>query len=706
MISPYPKIINRLIHLIILLICIINENSHCRPFSIDDILSVPYPISLTAAFQSDQIAWILNDQGVRNIWTAQAPDFNPVQLTHYTEDDGQPISQLALTPDGAKLVYVRGGSLNLAGEHPNPTSDPLGTEQAIWAISTKGGKSWKLAQGSNPVISPTGKEILFTYEDQICVAFIDTSMEDSIRNSQQLFQARGSNNNPKWSPDGLKVLFVSDRKDHSFIGVYSRMEHKILWIAPSVDRDSDPVWSPDGRKIAFIRVPGARKNELFNYMGGWSFAIWIADATTGEGHELWRSPADDGGFAQYYPSKPLRWTKNNQLLFYSEHEGWMHIYSIPASGGSPLDITPEQGETEHSSVSRDGKYLYYSSNYLDIDRRNIWRVPTSGGNPIQLTKGNGIETDPVSLSSGKYIVFRSASARRPQAITLISEADGGNFRIISPKNMPSQFPIKQLVEPKSVIIKASDGLQIHCQLFISSDEKSGKRKPAVIFMHGGPIRQMLLGWHYMEYYAKSYAFNQFLANTGYVVLSVNFRAGIGYGRNFRRAENQGPRGASEYRDIIAAGLYLRNLSEVNAERIGLWGGSYGGYLTALGLARDSDLFAAGVDLHGVHDWAFRATDFSPGGEWAIIGEELLEMAYKSSPVSDLSYWSSPILLVHGDDDRNVLFAQTTDLAQRLRNRGVPVETLVFPDEVHSFLKHKSWLQTFQAAADFFNRFLK
>jgi len=241
MTSIYPKIINHLIYLIILLIFIINENIYCRLFSIDDILSVPYPKSLTAASQTDQITWILNDQGVRNIWTTQAPDFNPVQLTHNTDDDGQPISQLVLTPDGANLVYVRGGSLNSAGEHPNPTSDPLGTEQAIWAISTKGGKSWKLAKGSNPVISPSGKEILFTYKDQIYVAFIDTSMEDSIPNSQQLFQARGSNNNPKWSPDGLKVLFVSDRKDHSFIGIYSRMAQKLLWIAPSVDRDSNPV---------------------------------------------------------------------------------------------------------------------------------------------------------------------------------------------------------------------------------------------------------------------------------------------------------------------------------------------------------------------------------------------------------------------------------------------------------------------------------
>ena len=133
--------------------------------------------------------------------------------------------------------------------------------------------------------------------------------------------------------------------------------------------------------------------------------------------------------------------------------------------------------------------------------------------------------------------------------------------------------------------------------------------------------------------------------------------------------------------------------------------NYGGYLTALGLARNSDLFAAGVDLHGVHDWKFRATDFSPGGFWGLQGEELLLQAYQSSPVADLSNWSSPILLVHGDDDRNVMFAQTTDLVQRLRKHDVHVEILVFPDEVHGFLRHENWLRTFLTAADFFDRCL-
>jgi dipeptidyl aminopeptidase/acylaminoacyl peptidase len=133
--------------------------------------------------------------------------------------------------------------------------------------------------------------------------------------------------------------------------------------------------------------------------------------------------------------------------------------------------------------------------------------------------------------------------------------------------------------------------------------KEDQTHPAVIFFHGGSRLQMLLAWHNMDYCNNAYAMNQYLASLGYVVLSVNYRSSIGYGLDFREALNYGAPGASEFNDVLGAGLYLRSRPDVDPKRIGLWGGSYGGYLTALGLASASDLFAAGVDFHGVHDWS-------------------------------------------------------------------------------------------------------
>jgi dipeptidyl aminopeptidase/acylaminoacyl peptidase len=211
---------------------------------------------------------------------------------------------------------------------------------------------------------------------------------------------------------------------------------------------------------------------------------------------------------------------------------------------------------------------------------------------------------------------------------------------------------------------------------------------------------MLLGFHYMDYYHNAYAMNQYLASLGYIVLSVNYRSGIGYGLDFREAPNYGLAGASEFNDVLGAGLYLRSRPDVDPKRIALWGGSYGGYLTALGLARASDLFAAGVDFHGVHDWA-SVRNIDPVRDAAAA-----RLAFESSPMASVSTWRSPVLLIHGDDDRNVAFHQTVMLVEALRKQKVEFEELIFPDEIHGFLTEKRWLDAYHAAADFMAKHLK
>ena len=253
------------------------------------------------------------------------------------------------------------------------------------------------------------------------------------------------------------------------------------------------------------------------------------------------------------------------------------------------------------------------------------------------------------------------------------------------------------------MFKSEDGLDIHGQLFVPAGRT--QPGPALIFMHGGPIRQMMLGFHHMYYYHNAYSMNQYLASRGYVVLSVNYRLGIMYGRKFREPADGSWRGASEYRDIVAAAKYLRTLPIVDAKALGLWGGSYGGFLTALGLARNSDLFAAGVDLHGVHDWSV----FLPRWEnrpAAPDAKEAEKLAFSSSPDASVASWKSPVLLIHGDDDRNVPFGQTVELAQRLREQHVDVEELIFPDEIHDFLLWKNWIRAYAATVEFFDRKLK
>ena len=252
------------------------------------------------------------------------------------------------------------------------------------------------------------------------------------------------------------------------------------------------------------------------------------------------------------------------------------------------------------------------------------------------------------------------------------------------------------------VCSSADGLPIHGQLFLPPDLKPGERRPEIAFFHGGSRRQMLLGFHYMFYYHGTYAMNQWLASQGYVVLSVNYRSGVGYGMEFREALNFGATGASEYYDVLGAGGYLRGRPDVDGAKIGLWGGSYGGYLTAMGLAKSSDLFAAGVDIHGVHDWNSGTQNFVPSYN-PLERPESARLAFESSPLRWVDTWKSPVLLVHGDDDRNVNFNETVRLVEALRKQGVEPEQLVFPDDVHDFLTYANWNRVYHATAEFFAR---
>jgi dipeptidyl aminopeptidase/acylaminoacyl peptidase len=393
----------------------------------------------------------------------------------------------------------------------------------------------------------------------------------------------------------------------------------------------------------------------------------------------------------------LNWAAENRIVFASEEDGWQHLYAIPADGGATKLLTPGSCEVEQWSFSGDKRAILFNSNCEDVDRRHLWQVSVAGGAPEAITHGDNIEWGGVFLSGSQRVAYFSSDARHTGRAFVRGIAKNANPVALAPKTVPADFPAEQLVTPQQVIFKSEDGLEIHGQLFVPRNFKAGEKRAALLFFHGGPPRQMLLGWHYMYYYSNAYGMNQYLANRGYIVLSVNYRDGIGYGRAFREAAKRGPKGASEYQDVVAAGKYLASRNDVDSKRIGLWGGSYGGYLTALGLARNSDLFAAGVDLHGVHDWAADIWDDK------YVAPQWTKVPFDSSPVAFVDTWKSPVLFIHGDDDRNVDFSQTVDLIARLRTKGVHLEQLVFPDEIHDFLLHRHWVEAYRAGSEFFDR---
>ena len=675
-------------------------------FSLPDALSYPFISGLVSASAADRIAWVRIEHGVRNIWVADGPSYLPRQVTQFTEDDGQELTQLTFSPDGAALVFVRGGDHDSnwpakGNLQPDPTSSTQEQKITLWSADPAAAKpAAKIAEGDEPALS--GKGVLaFVKDGAVWTARLDGS------DAHRLFFDRGRDQSLVWSPDGMKLAFVSQRDDHSFIGVYQTDQTVLSWEAPSTHFDSEAVWSPDSASLAFTRRSGsggAPEPMLTRTPHPWS--IWTASIATGAGHLAWESPKTlRGSYPNVAGEANLKWAADGRLTFLSLADNWPHLYSVPAQGGPASLLTPGAFMVEHVALSRDGKDLIYSANTGaaadDDDRRHLFRVPVSGGAPVALTGGDSVEWTPVGLSGG--FAFVGADARRPAAVEVAS-FNQPHPRILDRQPVDSRFPQARFVTPKKVTFTAPDGLLIHGQLFQSADGPAVK--PGLIFVHGGPPRQMMLGWSYMRYYSNAYAVNQYLAAHGFVVMSVNYRLGIGYGYDFQHPEHGGPSGASEYQDVLAGGRFLQTLKGVDPSRIGIWGGSYGGLLTAQALARNSDLFKAGVDYHGVHDWSLiLAEEAGPPPVRYEKGdrEAATTVAWTSSPVADLAGWTSPVLLIHGDDDRNVKFNQTIDLARRLEAKGVAFEALIIPDDIHDFLRQASWTKADAAAADFLTR---
>lgn len=681
--------------------------------SIDTLLATPFPTDLVAAPAGGAFAWVSSHSGAHNILIADpVPGTGPFAgrsdrrwraVTTYTGDDGLWITDLNFTSDAQTLVYVRGDGANRQGESPNPAQLQDGTEQAVFAVPAAGGAPKKLGVGNGPVPSPRSSRVAWVSRGQIWSVDLATT-EPGAR----LVNARGGAAGLAWSPDGSMLAFSSNRGTHSYIGVFTLATRQLRYIDPSLDRDTNPVWSLDGSRLAWIRQFAAPRPRMFSPRreADEPWSLRVADVTSGQAKQVWKAdPGYGSAFQGVVSDSQLYWAAGDRLVFPWEKDGWVHLYSVPATGGTAALLTPGHFEVEYVNIALDRTRMIYNSNQDDIDRRHIWTVAVDGSSKgvPHATRSNGSEWQPVFTSDGLIAALHADSLMPPHAM-LIWPQDGHAHSLLD-NMLPAGFDPAALVTPQSVTITATDGLPIPTQLFLPKNLTAGERRPAIIFFHGGSRRQMLTTWHYNYYYRNAYAMNQWLASQGYIVLSVNYRSGIGYGLEFREALNYGASGGAEFNDVMGAGLYLKGRADVDPARIGLWGGSYGGYLTAMGLSRASDLFAAGVDFHGVHDWNQGIRTFIP--EYNVLDDpDFSRRAFASSPMATVDGWKSPVLLIHGDDDRNVSYIESINLITALRKRNVDVEQLVFPDEVHDFLRHQNWVRGYKAAADFFNRRLK
>jgi dipeptidyl aminopeptidase/acylaminoacyl peptidase len=643
----------------------------------DQMLAYPVAENLIASPSTALVAWTVDERGLRNIYVAEGPEFRPRRLTSYPEDDGRALADLSFSDDGTYLVYVRG-------------SNPAVNRPQVWSIEVADGEPHQLGDGEKPVIAPRTHRVAFLKEGRIWIAPIDGS------SPAESPYVRGVSESLTWSPDGETLAFASNRETHGFITLFTRMNRPVRYLAPSTARDSAPVWSSDGAEVAFIRQSGRGPAALFEYPRTDPWAIWIGDVPSGAAHEVWRSgslPQDS--LPDLEGGAQLRWAGATRLAFVSYQDGWPHVYSVSKLGGPVLPLTPGPFTVDRFSISPDGRSIVYSANAGserdDVDRRHLFRIRADSiGPPEQLTTGRAIEWNPLFLNDGSRLAY-IASTGVSGPLPAIRRFDGTPARVLGSDRVPPDFPGSMLAEPEAVTLRGGDGAEVHAQLFKSN---AGEAKgPALVFLHDGPEEQSLLGWPLSSHASFAYVLNQYLATRGFVVLSLNYRSGAGYGFAYQHVSVAG--GPPGYDDILAAASYMRTRPDVDPQRVGIWGESFGGYLVAVALARNSDVFTAGVVVDGPPD---------------LIGREIENLtvsvdddcAITTSPL----HWTAPTLILHGTDDGSARYRVDEQLDRRLRQQEANVEIEEIPDEAPRYRTFAARRRIALAIAAYFDRVLR
>ena len=758
------------------------------PPSLDAYLSFPTRQNLVAGSTnaaksnfdacSNAVAWTEIISGVNNVHMTTDTRMNlcnNVQITDFTVDVGSEMLDLQLISDGDHCfpIFVLGPT---AGANPNHENQP--PSYSTWVPEDVTQFPPKMIRSLNAVyqtVSPDGKQMVYvTSGDALSSTKVysttintkNTSASISNDNAQIFLFAvkQGTINDLQWIKDDI-ILFSNNRGDHGFIGMYTVGQLQIKWLSASVDTDVNPRISPDGKSIAFLRLLGPQLSGDRGGGGhrGANFQIWTVDdidnvGTEGVARMVYEDykGLPDGGSG--YGERNMDWIGNSSLLFGTESSGWCHpvvldvtttVSSVPALLPAPFDVLGSDQACEAKSwiVKNDVVWIVHNNcgiatNGGHLDTRSISKYTLGGNNKNKLSKifvkGNstngygmaaiGYGVVPVG-SDNTNIAYFATSVSDPTSVVLKSQ-DGNECIMTKPWSLPT-FTI-----PETILLPSTDKkYTLHAQLF-SAATSPGRAtratrtsKGTVIFTHGGSQRQMFPFFHFGPCYGALYALNQYIATVmGYDVLSINYRSGIGYGYDFRVCDGCMWLGGSEYTDVLAGALWLKN-NYPSGMKIGIHGLSYGGLNVLQAMARNPEIFSVGIANAPVFNWitqsrydhesfldvepqfrrGFNSLPVGPDSNEASplwlekIVPAAQELVYASSPVSHVANLTGPLLLIQGDADNEVAFSESVGLMRAIRSFGRNnVISKVFPDETHGLARYAAQLEAAMATVEFLN----
>jgi dipeptidyl aminopeptidase/acylaminoacyl peptidase len=424
--------------------------------------------------------------------------------------------------------------------------------------------------------------------------------------------------------------------------------------------------------------------------------------------KFWSMTGDARGGSQASPDG--KW-----ISFVSDRDGWDHIYVAASSGGAPIQITKGQYEAWRPSWSPDGTRLAFDSNEGSNPGNRHLRVVTLTGDPAHatiatVTKGRGTNIDGQWSPDGRSLVYQHTDPQNSADLYVVDVTKAGAAPIRLTDSMPAAIDRAALVEPELVHYPGPDGKQVPAYLFVPKNLDRTRKHPAIVWVHGDGVNQNYDGWHVQRNYAVYYSFHQYLLQQGYVVLAPDYRGSIGYGSAWREGVYMDV-GGNDFKDAAMSADYLRTLSYVDADRLGIWGLSYGGFFTLLAVTERPTAFRAAVDVAGVADYAMYYDD-PYHGTWTAsrIGtpEQNPQVYAQASPVSHIDRLARPLLVLHGTADVNVPYLHSVRLidAALKSNKGPLVEFMTYPGEFHYFTREHVLRDAWTRVDGFFAKWLK
>lgn len=639
------------------------------------------------------IAYMQDDWARQNLWIAPADGGAPKQLSQSARFIGVPrgssFGQAPIwSPDSSTVLYVQDGDLLQVDVASGRITNVTTTEES---------------EGS-PAFSPDGTRLAFTRGGKLVVL-------DRKTNATFDVEAPGVGiGGPIWSADGRRLAFSvggstrftripayvgslihfpfgqPGQRDVGIVDV-SGSDRTIRWLARTERWEAVVGWMPDSQRILIERMSDDFKER-------W---LLIAGATDDAVVEVLRER--DERYLSF--SRYMRVLPDGQILYTSESTQWDHLYKLDPATKKSLALTSGPFDVRDPVPGADG-FVYYSSGEVHPGQPHVYRVQLAGGAPQRLTSHEGVHVNPAPRPGAAQVLYlRSDPTSVPDVYV---QAIGANAtpRRVSDSALPASVS-QRWQKAQLIRYKGHDGLQVPAQLFLPSSFDKQKKYPAIVHTHqASSYQDAYLGPGPQKDNVAWYAWNQRLADSGYVVLNVDYRGSTGYGRE-HRSKNYRDMGIGDRLDAVSGVEHLRTLGYVDMDRIGVYGMSYGGHLTLQLITKHPTVFKAGIDIAGVADMQMV---YDTAGRPPVVARlgtpERDPDTYKAaSPLYSLDDLRAPVLILHGTDDPNVSILQSIQLIDALLERGKKFEFELYPGELHFFTRSRSWVDAFAKMEKFF-----